>query len=643
MVLSKTSEKICQPTCPNMIGATGEPLYIDHRWTSSRHLPSTFIARLDGDPLPWVSLHHADRVVCSAFCQPRFIMNLKEQIELAVAQSFERLGVTDSPPVVKQAQRREFGHYQVNGVMGAAKTAKTNPRELATKVTEALDLPMAAKLEVAGPGFVNVHLDATSIAEQLDLLGNDVSLPSPEPRHFAVDYSAPNLMKEMHIGHLRTNAIGDSIVRVLEAVGHQVTRVNHVGDWGAQFGSLLAYLDQLHTTEISTELKDLEVFYQSASKLFKSDEAFAERARGYVVRLQSGDEQCLKLWRQFIEESIQHCQEVYKRLDISLTREDIHAESAYNDDLPIVVAELEQQGLIEESDGALCVFLDEFTGKEGNPLPAIVRKSDGGFPYMATDLAAVRYRAEKLRADTVLYVVGAPQQLHLKQVFAVAQAAGYLTDQEFRHLPFGSIMKSDGKPFKTRDGAEVKLIDVIDEAVARAHQLVKEKNPDLSEEKHRMIAEIVGVGAMKYAELSKNRGTDYIFDWDILLSFEGNTAPYLQYAYTRIQSIFRKAGVTPGDLRGKITLREPAELDLGVKLLQFPEAIETALEDYQMNILCNYLYELSGQFMSFYEHCHILKQTDQGIQQSRLRLAAMTANTLQQGLGFLGIKTVDRM
>ena len=570
-------------------------------------------------------------------------MNLKEQINSAVAQSFEELGVSASPPIVKQAQKREFGHYQVNGVMGAAKSAKLNPRELATKVTDKLNLPIANKLEVAGPGFVNIHLAPSAIEQQLMQLGDDVPVPSPEPRHFAVDYSAPNLMKEMHIGHLRTNAIGDAIVRVLEAVGHQVTRVNHVGDWGAQFGSLLAYLDQLDNTEISTELKDLEVFYQSASKLFKTDHEFAERARGYVVRLQGGDAQCVALWRQFIEESIKHCQDVYGRLNISLARADIHAESAYNNDLPVVVAELEQQGLLEESDGAMCVFLEEFTGKDGKPLPAIVRKSDGGYPYMATDLAAVRYRAGKLRADTVLYVVGAPQQLHLKQVFAVARAAGYLTDQEFRHLPFGSILKNDGKPFKTRDGAEVKLIDVINEAVTRAYQLVREKNPSLTEEEHRSIAEIVGVGAMKYAELSKNRGTDYIFDWDILLSFEGNTAPYLQYAYTRIQSVLKKAGVEPIDLRGQITLAEPDELDLGVKLLQFSEAIEDALEDYQMNVLCNYLFELSGQFMSFYEHCPILKQSDPEIQHSRLRLASITANVLQLGLGCLGIKTVDRM
>lgn len=569
-------------------------------------------------------------------------MNLKEQIDSAAVTAFETLGLSDSPPIVKQAQRREFGHYQINGVMGAAKNAKRNPRELAASVTETVDLPIAAQLEVAGPGFINIHLDPGAIAALLMQL-DDVPLPNPVPRHFAVDYSAPNLMKEMHIGHLRTNAIGDAIVRVLEAVGHKVTRVNHVGDWGAQFGSLLAYLDQLDETEISTELKDLEVFYQSASKLFKTDEVFAERARHYVVRLQSGDEQCLTLWRQFIEESIKHCQDVYDRLNISLTRDDIHAESAYNQDLPVVVAELQQQGLIEESDGAMCVFLDEFTGKDGKPLPAIVRKSDGGYPYMATDLAAVRYRTGQLQADTVLYVVGAPQQLHLKQVFAVARAAGYLTDQEFRHLPFGSILKADGKPFKTRDGAEVKLIDVIDEAVARAHQLVREKNPDLPANEHQSIAEIVGVGAMKYAELSKNRGTDYIFDWDTLLSFEGNTAPYLQYAYTRIQSVFKRAGVSPSSAHGEILLSDPSELDLGVKLLQFPEAITGALEDYQMNVLCNYLFELSGQFMSFYEHCPILKQSDETIQNSRLRLAAITANTLRVGLGLLGIKTVDRM
>jgi arginyl-tRNA synthetase len=560
-------------------------------------------------------------------------MNVKQQIDHAIVAALTRAGAPDSPAVVKQAQRPEFGHYQVNGVMGAAKKIGSNPRELANKV-----------LEIAGPGFINIQLDPGFISRSLNDICNTGVLCSPgsQVERIAVDYSAPNLMKEMHIGHLRTTAIGDAIVRVLEYLGQDVIRVNHVGDWGAQFGSLLAYLDQLDQDKISTELKDLERFYRAASTLFKTDEAFAARARDYVVRLQGGDETCLRLWRLFIEESIDHCQTVYEKLDITLSRDDIYPESSYNDDLPIVVAELQQKGLLVESDGAQCVFLDEFKGKDDKPLPAIVRKSDGGYPYMATDLAALRHRTGRLHVDKALYVVGAPQQLHLRQVFAVGRAAGYLNDQDFRHLPFGSILKEDGKPFKTRDGADVKLIDVVDESVQRALRLVVAKNPDLSAEEHKQIAHVVGVGAMKYAELSKNRTTDYVFDWDTLLSFEGNTAPYLQYAYTRIRSIFKRAGLAIDGLEGDIALTENAEIQLGIKLLQFPETLDTVLDDYQMNLLCNYLFELASQFMSFYESCPILK-AEPAIRDSRLKLADVTARVLQQGLSLLGISTVERM
>jgi arginyl-tRNA synthetase len=573
-------------------------------------------------------------------------MNLKHLLDDRITEAMIKAGVADARAVVKQARKPEFGHYQANGIMAAAKKQKVNPRVLAEKV-----LLQPGKnnlhLEIAGPGFINITLAPDFLAVALKKLQSSQRLDIDEvpPRVIVVDYSAPNLAKEMHIGHLRPTTIGDAAVRILEFLGNEVIRANHVGDWGAQFGSLLAYMDQLATKgeKLSSELKDLEKFYQSASALFRTDEAFASRARSFVVKLQSGDEQCLALWTEFIAESTRHCQAVYDKLNITLTADDIMAESAYNNDLPIVIEELQQKELLVESEGAQCVFLDEFTGKDGKPLPAIIQKSDGGYPYMATDLAAVRHRANRLKAHEVLYFVGAQQLLHLRQVFAVATAAGYISDtQSFRHLPFGWVLKSDGTPFKTRDGADVKLSDVLDEAIDRAFSLVEKKNPDLSPDDKKNVARVVGIGAIKYAELSKNRITDYIFDWDTMLSFEGNTAPYLQYAYTRIRSIFRRENISPTEITGDFQLDETEEIQLAVKLLQFSEAIDAVVEDYQANILCNYLFGLAGIFMSFYESCPVLKASEP-LRTSRLLLCDLTARTLHKGLGLLGIETVEQM
>ena len=574
-------------------------------------------------------------------------MNLKQLLDDKVTAAMTAAGVPDAQAVVKQAQRLEFGHYQVNGIMAAAKKQKTNPRELAEKVLVQLGDDVNLCLEVAGPGFINITLTPAFLAHTLQKLQPSERLGIDEEpgKVIVVDYSAPNLAKEMHIGHLRSTTIGDAAVRILEFLGHQVVRANHVGDWGAQFGSLLAYMDQLEKQgeKPSSELKDLEKFYQSASALFRTDETFAKKARNFVVKLQSGDEKCLALWKEFIAESTRHCQAVYDQLNITLTTDDIMAESAYNDDLPKVVEELKQRDLLVESDGAQCVFLDEFKGKDDKPLPAIVQKSDGGYPYMATDLAAVRYRTNSLNAHEVLYFVGTQQLLHLSQVFAVATAAGYISkEQRFRHLPFGWVLKTDGTPFKTRDGADVKLIDVLNEAVDRAYKLVEEKNPDLSPEDKKNIARVVGIGAIKYAELSKNRITDYIFDWDTMLSFEGNTAPYLQYAYTRIRSIFRRENISSRDINGEFHLTDEAEIRLAVKLLQFSEAIDGVIEDYQANVLCNYLFGLAGTFMTFYEVCPVLKASEPH-RTSRLLLCDLTARTLHRGLNLLGIETVEQM
>ena len=573
-------------------------------------------------------------------------MNLKNNLDQRVAQAMQSAGLENSPAVVRPSTRPEFGHYQANGIMGAAKKNKANPRDLAQTVVEELKDEQLS-LEIAGPGFINITLSKDFIGAQLELIstGNRLGIETKPKKRFVVDYSSPNLAKEMHIGHLRTTTIGDAAVRILEFLGQDVIRANHVGDWGAQFGSLLAYMDELAVEDenLGAELKDLERFYLSASQKFKSDPAFADKARGFVVKLQGGDEKCLRLWQRFITESIKHAQAVYEKLNITLTPDDIMAESSYNDDLPVVIEDLEQQGLLVEDNGAKCVFLDEFVGKKGNPLPAMLQKSDGGYPYMATDVTAVRYRSNQLQADNALYIVGAEQQLHFRQVFAVAKAAGYLQDhQHFSHYSHGHILKSEGVRFKTRDGADVKLIDVLEEAINRAYQLVDEKNPTLAIDEKQEVARVVGIGAIKYAELSKNRTTDYIFDWDTMLSFDGNTAPYLQYAYTRIRSIFRRESLDPAALTGDFELKEDAETSLALKLLQFEETLDAVLDDFQANILCNYLFELAGIFMSFYEACPVLK-AEEPLKTSRLRLCDLTAQTLHQGLDLLGIETVEQM
>ncbi|MCK5897202.1 MAG: arginine--tRNA ligase, partial [Cocleimonas sp.] len=463
------------------------------------------------------------------------------------------------------------------------------------------------------------------------------------PQIVVIDYSGPNLAKEMHVGHLRSTIIGDAIVRVLRFIGHNVIPQNHVGDWGTQFGMLLAHMNSLQATnnELSMQLSDLEGFYREAKKRFDAEPDFAETARHYVVKLQAGDLACLSLWQQFIDISLQHCEDVYKRLNVLLSRDDVMPESGYNDDLAQVVIDLDSAGLLTEDQGAQCVFLDEFKGKDDKILPAIVQKSNGGYLYATTDLAALRYRHHQLQANRILYFVDARQSLHLNQVFSIAKQANFVPQEiQLEHMAFGTMMGQNGKPFATRDGGTVKLIDLLKEAEQRALDLVNEKNPDLDEAERKAVAHTVGIAAVKYADLSKNRSSDYIFNWDTMLSFEGNTAPYLQYAYARIQSIFRKAGEF--DNNAMLNLVEPAEKQLAVKLLQLPETIEVVAKDGTPNILCNYLFELAGNFMTFYEACPILTAGNE-IKNSRLKLAKLTADTLKTGLGLLGIETLERM
>lgn len=560
------------------------------------------------------------------------------------------MGISDAPVPVARSGRPEFGEYQFNGAMALAKTLKQKPRDIAQQILEQVKLDdVASKLEIAGPGFINIHLRDDWLAEQCNAALDDarVGIPAQQPQTVVVDYSSPNLAKEMHVGHLRTTIIGDAVVKLLEFLGHKVIRQNHMGDWGTQFGMLLAHLsDKLSHNEVAeTALSDLEDFYREAKVRFDEEDGFADRAREYVVKLQGGDAQCLALWKQFIDVSISHSEEVYDKLNVSLTRKDIMGESAYNDDLANVVAELKEKGIAVEDQGAQVVFIPELADKEGNPAVYIVQKSGGGYLYATTDLAAIRYRSGTLNADRTLILTDARQALHFKQTEIVGRKAGFMKpEQSYEHCPFGMMLGSDGKPFKTRSGGTVKLVELLDEAVERAAKLLAQRDTELSADELNAVARKVGIGAVKYADLSKNRTTDYMFNWDTMLSFEGNTAPYLQYAFTRVQSLFRKADVAPTQLSQAIHIEHPQEHALAVQLLQFEEQLAVVARDATPHVLCSYLYDLASHFMSFYEACPILKDdVDSNTRQSRLALSALVAKQLKLGLDLLGIETLDKM
>lgn len=579
-------------------------------------------------------------------------MNIKHLLAEKTLAAFSQLGLPEGTnPAVTQSTRPEFGDYQINGAMSAAKLLKTNPRQLAQQLVELLDInELASKVEIAGPGFINVTLKAEWLAQQLTKAATDTRLgvsANPHVQQVVVDYSAPNLAKEMHVGHLRSTIIGDAVVRALEFWGDKVIRQNHMGDWGTQFGMLIAHLEDKLAAGIDLEsvaLADLEDFYREAKKRFDDEAGFADKSRDYVVKLQSGDTHCRKLWQLFIDTSVKHSNEVYQKLNVTLTDADIKPESAYNEMLQPIVDQLVKSGIAVEDQGALVVFLQELADKEGKPSPFIIQKTGGGFLYATTDLAACQYRSVQLNADRIIIFTDARQSLHFKQVEITARKAGLLREQTvYDHCPFGTMMGEDGKPFKTRTGGTVKLAELLEEAVVRAKAVVQEKASDLTPAEIDEVARKVGIGAVKFADLSKNRTSDYIFSWDAMLSFEGATAPYLQYAYTRVRSILRKAGVAD-DFSAPLVISEEQEKQLAVKLLRFEETLQQVIKDAQPNLLCNYLYELASLFMTFYEACPILKEgTEPAVRDSRLMLSILSARMLQQGLALLGIEVMERM
>jgi arginyl-tRNA synthetase len=579
---------------------------------------------------------------------------MKDTIRHLIQQALTRLtaeGVLPeglSPAIqVENTKDRSNGDFASNIAMMLAKPAGMKPRDLAEKLVAALPADAGiAKVEIAGPGFLNFFQNSDALAQRLEAALADEKLgvrKAGEPQRVVVDLSAPNLAKEMHVGHLRSTIIGDGVARVLEFLGDSVIRQNHVGDWGTQFGMLLAYMQE-NPIAAESELSDLEGFYRAAKKRFDESAEFADRARELVVQLQAGDAECLRLWNRFNDISLSHCQAIYDRLGVKLSMTDVKGESAYNDDLANVVADLQAKGLLTEDNGAQCVFMDEFKNSEGNPLPLIVQKAGGGYLYATTDLAATRYRANVLKADRGLYFVDQRQALHFQMVFAAARLAGFVpASMELEHMGFGTMNGPDGKPFKTRDGGTVKLVELLDEAEQRAYTLVKDKNPELAEDELRKIGRVVGIASVKYADLSKHRTSDYRFNFELMLSFEGNTAPYLLYAYTRVASIFRKLGKDVAEIGGQIRIEAPQEQALAGKLAQFADTLNNVAGKGEPHLLCAYLYDLAGLFSSFYENCPILSAEDEATQQSRLRLAALTGRTLKQGLELLGLETLERM
>ena len=579
-------------------------------------------------------------------------------LEERVLAAMAAVGGQEAPAVVRPTQDGRFGDYQANGVMGLAKKSKTNPRKLAEQIVEQLDVAdMCEEPEIAGPGFINFRLKPQWLAGRLleavrdpDRLGVDAAEKGCKT---VVDFSSPNLAKEMHVGHLRSTIIGDVIGRVLEFWyddPDKVVRQNHVGDWGTQFGMLVAYVRETDPESIANPAKiqiaDLEDFYRRAKKLFDDDEDSKSKAYQETVALHNHNADSMKIWEAVVAESRSHCQAIYDQLNVQLKKENERGESSYSDKLPGVIEDLDKEGLLEESDGAQCVFLGGFKSKEGEPLPLIVQKSDGAFLYATTDLAAIRYRVGELKAERVIYVTDSRQKLHFEMVFAAAQKAGWVDDSvSLEHVPFGSVLGKDNRPFKTRSGETVKLKGLLDEAQKRARKIVEEKNPDLADEHKDRISQAVGIGAVKYADLSNNLVSDYVFDWDKMLAMEGNTAPYMQYAYARVQSIFRKGQIDIDELLNRqeqLELNQPEELQLAKLLLRYGEIVEAVAGDLRPHIMTGYLFELAQAFSSFYTNCPVLK-ADEAVRDYRLLLCLQTARTIKHGLELLGIEVIEQM
>ncbi|MFB6434713.1 MAG: arginine--tRNA ligase [Candidatus Malihini olakiniferum] len=576
-------------------------------------------------------------------------MNIHAFLSEKVSQALVAAGVPNCiDPQLRQSTKAQFGDYQANGIMEAAKKLGIPSRQLAETVVQYLAWDsIVVKTEIAGPGFINLFLDAQWLAQQIEraLKTPKLGITPVTAQTIVVDYSAPNAAKEMHVGHLRSTIIGDAVVRTLEFLGHNVIRANHVGDWGTPFGMLIAYLTDIQKdTSDYPIVSSLESFYRQAKKRYDEDAIFAERARDYLVKLQGGDIYFREIWSKLVDVTITQNQITYDRLNVTLTKNDVMGESLYNDMLPGIVSDLKAKGLAIESEGATVVVLNEFKNKEGEPMGVIIQKKDGGYLYITADIACAKFRYEKLSANRVLYYIDSRQHQHLMQAWTIVRKAGYVPESvSLEHHMFGMILGKDGKPFRTRVGGTIKLADLLDEAYKRALTLILDKSPDMEQKELCELARVVSIGAVKYADLSKNRTTDYIFDWNQMLAFKGNTAPYMQYAYTRIASVFKRANMDKDMLIEPIVLNDRRETVLATRLLQFEETITTVAREGTPHVMCTYLYNLTGLFSNFYEHCPILNADSNVMRQSRLKLALLTAKTLKQGLNTLGIETIEKM
>lgn len=569
----------------------------------------------------------------------------------SIVDNFKNEGLlpaeTTTRIMVENTKDKKNGDYATNLAMLLAKPMKMKPIEIANLIVKAIPQnDKITKVEIAGPGFINFFVSKNYLASQIEAILNDQHLGvtlALSPETIVVDYSSPNVAKEMAVHHIRSTVIGDAVVRIMEFLGHKVIRANHIGDWGTQFGMLIAYLEKKENENATNlELSDLEAFYREAKKCYESDEEFAVKARGYVVKLQSGDEYCLKMWKKLVNITMVQNQEIYNRLNISLTDKDIMGESLYNPMLKPLVEDLINKKLAVKDEGAMVVYLDKFADKDGNPRGVIVQKKDGGFLYTTTDIACTKYRCETLHANRIICFADSRQHEHLVMSWEIAKLAGYVPEGVvLEHGAFGMMLGKDGKPFKTRDGGTVKLKDLLNEAEARAAKLIESRNNDLPDEMKPEVIKTIAMGAVKYADLSKNRTTDYIFDWDNMLTFEGNTAPYLQYAYSRICSIFRKAADCS---IGKVQITTDEEESLGQHLIKFNETVNAAANKIAPHIICSYIYDLAGLFMRFYEACPINKSdVPAEIKSSRLALCKATADIIKTGLNLLGINVLERM
>ncbi|MFZ9033429.1 MAG: arginine--tRNA ligase [Anaerohalosphaeraceae bacterium] len=585
---------------------------------------------------------------------------LTDILEKRISQAIQTVtGQPDCPALVALSKNPKFGDYQANGVMAAAKKAKTNPRQLAEQIIGQLELDdICEPPEIAGPGFINLRLKDDFLANRLLEINSDndrLGIEKVEsPQTVVVDYSGPNIAKQMHVGHLRSTIIGDCISRLYEFEGNTVIRQNHIGDWGTQFGMLIALLKKQHPHILenpdSVEIADLESFYQDAKSKSDNDRTFAQTARDEVVKLHKHDKDTMVVWKHIVDESRKHYLPIYQDLSVTLSHNDERGESFYAEKLASVVDRMQNKGLATESNGAICVFPGDFKNKDGAPLPFIIQKSDGAFLYATTDLAALRFRISELKADKVIYVTDARQALHFQMLFATAKLAGWTDDDiDLMHVTFGTMLGTDGKPFKTRTGGTVKLKELLDEAVQRATAVVEEKNPDLTTERKLQIAKAVGIGAVKYADYSNNRNSDFIFSFDKMLAMEGNTAPYMQYAYARIKSIERKATGKDVDIQSELTgitqisFSDEAEKDLAKMLIRYDQAIAIAAEECRPNYLTSYLYDLTQTFSRFYNACPVLKAPP-AQRPVRLLLCDLTARTIKHGLTqLLGIEVVEQM